>query len=120
MLEAERGKHPVYCFTYRGEPICWDVTNTAWQTALRKADIRDFRFHDLRHTWASWHRQAGTTCDELKDLGGWKTRSMVDRCAKFATDNLAAAAARIETPRTERAPELAHFCHTDDEPPALQ
>jgi integrase len=50
----------------------------------------------LRHTWASWHRQAGTSCDELKDLGGWKTRSMVDRYAKFATDNLSAAAARIE------------------------
>ena len=49
VLEAECGKHPVFCFTYRGEPIGWDVTNTAWQTALRKADIPDFRFHDLRH-----------------------------------------------------------------------
>ena len=85
-----------YCFTYRGEPIGWDVTNTAWHTALRKAAIRDLRFHDLRHTWASWHRQAGTSCDELKDLVGWKTRSMVDRYAKFATENLAVAAARIE------------------------
>ena len=97
VLEGERGKNPMYCFTYRGEPIGWDVTNTAWHTALRKAEISDFRFHDLRHTWASWHRQAGTSCDELKDLGGWKTRSMVDRYAKFATENLAAAAARIET-----------------------
>ena len=42
-----------------------------------------FRFHDLRHTWASWHRQAGTSCDELKDLGGWKSRIMVDRYASF-------------------------------------
>jgi integrase len=97
VLEAERGKNPMYCFTYRGEPIGWDVTNTAWHTALRKTEISDFRFHDLRHTWASWHRQAGTSCDELKDLGGWKTRSMVDRYAKFATENLSAAAARIET-----------------------
>jgi hypothetical protein len=68
VLEGERGRHPQYCFTYRGEPIRWDVTNTAWETALRKAGIDDFRFHDLRHTWASWHRQAGTSCDELKDL----------------------------------------------------
>jgi integrase len=58
--------------------------------------LQDFRFHDLRHTWASWHRQAGTSCDELKDLGGWKSRVMVDRYAKFATENLAEAAARIE------------------------
>ena len=99
VLESVHGQHPVYCFTYRGEPIGWDVTNTAWQTALKKAGITDFRFHDLRHTWASWHRQAGTSCDELKDLGGWKTRSMVDRYAKFATENLASAAARIEQGR---------------------
>jgi integrase len=61
--------------------------------------VTDFRFHDLRHTWASWHRQAGTSCDELKDLGGWKSRVMVDRYAKFATEHLAAAAARIERGR---------------------
>jgi len=53
----------------------------------------------LRHTWASWHRQARTSCDELKHLGGWKSRQMVDRYAKFATENLMVAASRIETAR---------------------
>jgi integrase len=96
VLERERGKHPRFCFTFRGEPIRWQVSNSAWLTALAKAEIRNFRFHDLRHTWASWHRQAGTSCDELKDLGGWKSRSMVDRYAKYATEHLAVAAARIE------------------------
>jgi integrase len=104
VLEAERGKHAQYCFTYRGAPIRWDVTNTGWQTATRKAGIDDFRFHDLRHTWASWHRQAGTSCDELKDLGGWKSRSMVDRYAKFATENLREAATRIEFAREPAVP----------------
>jgi len=46
-----------------------------------------------------WHRQAGTSCDELRDLGGWKSRVMVDRYAKFATEHLAVAAARIERER---------------------
>ncbi len=96
VLSAQVGKHPIFCFTYRGQPIAWELTNSAWHHALRHADIVDFRFHDLRHTWASWHRQAGTSCDELKDLGGWKSRTMVDRYAKFATEHLAAAAARIE------------------------
>ena len=72
------------------------MTNSAWHTALKKAGIKDFRFHDLRHTWASWHRQAGTSTDELKDLGGWKSRVMVDRYAKFATEHIAVAAARLD------------------------
>lgn len=97
VLKAEQGKYPRYCFTFKGAPIRWGVSNSAWLTALRKAEISDFRFHDLRHTWASWHRQAGTTCDELKDLGGWKSRQMADRYAKFATEQLTVAAARIES-----------------------
>jgi integrase len=111
VLEAERDKHPVFCFTYRSEPIAWEMTNSAWHTAIEKAGITDFRFHDLRHTWASWHRQAGTSCDELKDLGGWKSRVMVDRYAKFATEHLTVAAARIERGRDRNVINLARFCH---------
>jgi len=35
----------------------------------------------------------------LKDLGGWKSRVMVDRYAKFGTEHLSAAASRIESDR---------------------
>lgn len=96
VLEGQRGKHPHYCFTFRGQPIRHGLTNSGWQAAVKKAGLSDLRFHDLRHTWASWHRQAGTSCDELKDLGGWKSRQMVDRYAKFATEHLEVAARRIE------------------------
>jgi len=99
VLEEQKGKHSRFCFTYRGKPVRWELTNTAWVNATRKAGLTNVRFHDLRHTWASWHRQSGTSCDELKELGGWKSRSMVDRYAKFATENLEVAAARIERVR---------------------
>jgi integrase len=99
VLESVTGQHPRYCFTYKGAPIRWGVCNTAWLEAVKRAELADFRFHDLRHTWASWHRQAGTSTDELKDLGGWKSRVMVDRYAKFGTEHLAAAASRIESGR---------------------
>ena len=111
VLREQLGKHPRFVFTHRGSPIRWELTNSGWHSALARAGIKDFRFHDLRHTWASWHRQAGTSCDELKDLGGWKSRQMVDRYAKFATENLLAAASRIETRRDTGGPELARFSH---------
>jgi integrase len=99
VLEGQVGKHPHFCLTYRGAPIRWDRTNTGWVNACRKAELTDVRFHDLRHTWASSHRQVGTSVDEIKDLGGWKACSMVDRYAKFATENQSAAASRIERAR---------------------
>jgi integrase len=88
-------KHPRFCFTYAGESISYNVSNNVWRNALDKSGLEDFRFHDLRHNWASWHRQAGTSCDELKELRGWKTRSVVDQYAKFATEHLAKAANRL-------------------------
>jgi integrase len=111
VVREQIGKHPRFVFTHRGEPIGWELTNSGWHAALKRAGIKDLRFHDLRHTWASWHRQAGTSCDELKDLGGWKSRQMVDRYAKFATENLLAAASRIETRRDTEVPGLARLCH---------
>jgi len=34
----------VFCFTYSGEPIAWELTNSAWKHAVGKAGIEDFRF----------------------------------------------------------------------------
>ena len=113
VLEEQIGKHPQFCFTYQGKPIRWEVSNTAWRNAVEKAGLIDLRFHDLRHTWASWHRQAGTSCDELKELGGWKSRSMVDRYAKYATEHLAVAASRIESNRGRNVITLSRFCHVE-------
>ncbi len=45
-------------FLYKGRPVS-PVNNHAWRKALRRAGIENFRLHDLRSTWATWHRQAG-------------------------------------------------------------
>ena len=115
VLESLQGNHQKFCFTYKGEPIKRSNSNKAWYTALKRAGLEGFRFHDLRHTWASWHRQAGTSCDELKDLGGWKSRIMVDRYAKFATEHLAVAATRIEKNRKGTVIPLSRFSHVEPE-----
>ena len=109
VLREQIGKSLTHCFTFRGERWGWQVSNSGWLTALKAAGISDFRFHDLRHTWASWHRQAGTSCDELKELGGWKSREMVDRYAKYATEHLSVAARRIEGVRAENVGNIVTF-----------
>lgn len=109
VLNSVMGENPRYCFTYKGEPIKRAITNSAWYAVVARVGLTDLRFHDLRHTWASWHRQAGTSCDELKDLGGWKSRQMVDRYAKFATEQLTVAASRIESGRNGNVMSLVTF-----------
>ena len=54
----------------------------------------------------------GTSCDELKDLGGWKSRVMVDRYAKFGTEHLTVAAARIERGCDNNVVDLVRFRHS--------
>ncbi len=75
-------------FVYRGRPV-HQTTTAAWKKALKRANIRNFRWHDLRHTWASWHVQRGTPLQVLKELGGWETMEMVQRYAHLSADHLA-------------------------------
>jgi integrase len=72
-----------------------NINADAWQRACDKAGITDFRWHDLRHTWASWHVQNGTSLQELMELGGWKSYKMVLRYAHLAGDHLRNAAGNI-------------------------
>lgn len=80
ILRKQRGKHQEWVFPYRGKPIA-QPANSGWFEGLRKAKINDFRWHDLRHTWASWHVQNGTPIPVLMELGGWKDLKMVLRYA---------------------------------------
>ena len=95
VLRKQIGKHPSRVFTFRGEPIK-QVNTKAWTSALKRAGIENFKWHDLRHTFATWHRQAGTPTHELQRLGGWKTGAMVERYAHVAPEALQGAAARLD------------------------
>lgn len=95
VLRKQLGKHTTWVFTYLGEPVT-QVSTRAWRRALDRAGIEDFRWHDLRHTFATWHRKAGTPTHELQRLGGWKTGAMVERYAHVAPEALQSAASRLD------------------------
>jgi integrase len=82
---AEQASHPG--FKYQGKPIGWANTR-AWRQALARAGIEDFRWHDLRHTWASWHVQRGTPLNVVQEMGAWESESMVRRYAHLAPAHL--------------------------------
>jgi integrase len=66
-----------------------------WRPALRAAKIPDFRFHDLRHTFASRLAMAGVDLYTVQRAGGWKTQSMVQRYAHLSPDHIRAAVERL-------------------------
>ena len=54
---------------------------TGFQAAVRRAGLKDFRVHDLRHTWATWFYQEHRDLLKLQQLGGWQTLALVKRYA---------------------------------------
>ncbi|WP_235428088.1 site-specific integrase [Xenorhabdus khoisanae] len=70
--------------------------NRSWYSALRRAGIEDFRFHDLRHTWASWLVQSGVPLSALQEMGGWESIEMVRRYAHLAPKHLTEHAKQLD------------------------
>ena len=95
VLAKQVGKHPTLVFTKNGKRIA-RANGRVWRNALMRAGIKDFRWHDLRHTWASWAIQNGVTVFEVQHLGGWSSSRMVERYAHLSSAHLAAAARKLD------------------------
>jgi len=59
-----------------------------WRRALRRAGIEDFRFHDLRHTAASYMAMNGASPGEIGEALGHKSYDMVKRYAHLSTTHV--------------------------------
>lgn len=120
VLRRQIGRHQVWVFVHTQAVKRNDGTatppvrkmrvdsNTAWRAALVRAGIEDFRFHDLRHTWASWLIQAGVPLSALQEMGGWESIEMVQRYAHLAPNHLTEHARHIDAIFSASVPNLSH------------
>ena len=81
----------------------------AFSRAKEKAEIEDFRYHDLRHCYATWSRQAGVDLDTLADLLGHKDTRMTRRYAHITPAHLRSAVDLLEACYSNYSTNPAHF-----------
>ena len=74
----------------------FDHYRSAWEAAVKRARLEDFRFHDLRHTFASWSVQRGASVQEVKELLGHASLAMTMRYAHLSPEHLRRAVARLD------------------------
>ncbi|MBW1778552.1 MAG: site-specific integrase [Deltaproteobacteria bacterium] len=84
-IRARNGLKSPYVFTYQGKPVT--EIKTAFNAALKRAGIRDFRFHDLRHTFASQLIMRGGSLKDVQELLGHKTMTMTLRYAHLSQEH---------------------------------
>jgi len=83
-----KGSRPVRKRT-RPAPEPMGIVNvkSAFKSALTRADIEDFRFHDLRHTFASQLIMRGGTLKDVQEILGHKTMTMTLRYAHLSQEH---------------------------------
>lgn len=74
-----------------------EITNSTYKNACRKAGLPEgTTFHTMRHTFASWHIENGTSEMVLMELGGWKDRTSLQRYAHLNQAQRKIASSNIE------------------------
>ncbi len=95
ILTACHGQHKTAVFTRDGKPLS-AIPHKVWKAALARAGIENFKWHDLRHVWATTMIESGADLDEVQQLGGWKSRAMVLRYAHFRTEHLRTSSSKVD------------------------
>jgi integrase len=95
LQRVPRRLHSDYVFcNATGEP--YDEVKRSFNTACRKAGIKDFRFHDLRHTFASHLVMNGINLKTVQHLLGHKDIRMALRYAHLSREHLQAAVGTLD------------------------
>ena len=66
----------------------------AFDAAVKAAGVEGFRFHDLRHSAATYLEQQGATEQQLRAIGGWKS-NVVSRYVHLAAEDAKSALEKL-------------------------
>ncbi len=83
LIKVRKNPKSPYVFCYKNGEVFKDIRKSFW-TALGKSDIKDFRFHDLRHSAASHLVMAGIDLNTVREILGHKTIEMTLRYAHLS------------------------------------
>jgi len=126
VLRDQIGNHNMWVFVHTRQGNRPDGTKTpevrkmrvddgrSWSAACRRAGIEDFRFHDLRHTWASWLIKSGVPLSVLQEMGGWESIEMVRRYAHLAPNHLTEHARQIDAIFGDDVPNMSHMGNQEE------
>lgn len=73
----------------------------AFENAVERAGIKNFRFHDLRHTAASYMAMSGATQGELMAILGHRSTAMTRRYAHYSQNHLKAVLEKMQNISTK-------------------
>lgn len=93
-VEAERGKHPIYVFSFRGKRLA-KMLSTGWRVARKAAELPNVRVHDLKHTFGRRLRATGVNFEDRQDLLGHKSGKITTHYSAAELQNLYQAANKV-------------------------
>ena len=115
-IEGRKRFHAAFCpeskwvFAHKTGERILDVKR-AFTTACARAGVENFRIHDLRHTCAAWLVSGGVPLAEVRDVLGHTTVTMTERYAHLASENIRAAVAVLDRPKSR----FGHVTHMREE-----
>jgi integrase len=90
IIEAQKGKHDTFVFSYAGRAPVGSIKKV-FKRAAKDIGLPTLRFHDVRHSWATRQVSKGTPLKVIAELGGWKSTKMLeDRYSHLRRADLAA------------------------------